>query len=843
MSKSKKFTLIDYVNLAILTIIFFLIVFLILKKGYILGSTVDWSSQHIAFPEYFRTLFLETKDLFPDFSFNLGAGQNIYNFAYYGLLSPIILISYLFPKINMVTYIIVSSCFFILLSALLFYKLLRNHCYNSYLSLIVSIIFMCASPLIFHMHRHIMFVNYMPFLILGFFGVDKYFEKDKSWLLIISIFLMIMTSYYYSVVGIIVLTIYGVYTYIKKTPQINIKGFFLDGSKFAFRIIIGILLASILIVPTFLVILNGREATTVSISLKEVITPGINLDYILYKYYGIGLGAITIFALINSLTKKRENRFLGITLILVILFPFINYLFNATMYIDAKSLIPFLPLYVLLIASFLKDIYEDNTKLKWIIPISIIILILGKNTLGSLDKALYIDIIIVLGGLFLYRITHLKCLLGISLVVISCCITILSSRFDSLVERDLLYGKDYHNQKNIIEDITNNDFGLYRISNQITPLENTNRIYNNINYYKNTLYSSTYNKIYNKFYYDIMNNPIQSRNRVITSSAKNYPFLLLMGNKYLVTDKNPYLGYTLYKTTDNINVYKNDSVLPLAYARSDTMSEAQFTELGYPYNQEAILKNIIINKDDSKDFSPSILKKDLELDLKPLKELNIETKNDITTINIEKDQKIKLKLKEKLHNKLLYIHFDLLEDNPCSIGDSIIRINGITNKLTCNPWKYHNKNFTFDYVLSEENIRQLTVFFSKGIYKIKNVEYYILDYEDIKNIREDIDEFLIDKEKTKGDNIEGNISVKKDGYFTMSIPYDQGFTATVDGEKIPVEKVNMGMIGFPIKKGNHHIKIEYKAPGKKIGLILSTMGILLTLGAIVYEERRGKKND
>ena len=74
---------------------------------------------------------------------------------------------------------------------------------------------MLSAPFIFHMHRHIMFVNYMPFLIMALMGVDNLFNKNTKTLLIISIFLMIMTSYYYSVGGIIVIGIYFIYSYFK----------------------------------------------------------------------------------------------------------------------------------------------------------------------------------------------------------------------------------------------------------------------------------------------------------------------------------------------------------------------------------------------------------------------------------------------------------------------------------------------------------------------------------------------------------------------------------------------------------------------------------------------------
>ncbi|MBQ7232519.1 MAG: hypothetical protein IJX07_04745, partial [Bacillales bacterium] len=52
------------------------------------GSMVDWLNQHQVFPEYFRQQFYQTGNLFPDFSWEIGGGQNLYQFSYYGLFSP-----------------------------------------------------------------------------------------------------------------------------------------------------------------------------------------------------------------------------------------------------------------------------------------------------------------------------------------------------------------------------------------------------------------------------------------------------------------------------------------------------------------------------------------------------------------------------------------------------------------------------------------------------------------------------------------------------------------------------------------------------------------------------------
>ena len=348
----------DKYNLIIITIIFCLIIMFILRNGNLYGSILDWNTQHSVIPEYFRSLFYKTLNIFPDFALNLGSGQNIYNYSYYGLFNPIIIISYFLPFVSMKSYIQVSSILLVYSSVILFYYFLRRNKFNENVSLLSSIVFLTASPLLFHSHRHIMFMNYMPFLILALIGVDKYFEKDNSKLLCISTVLIILMSYYYSIPAIICIVIYGVYKYIKLNKKITVKSFFKDGFRFLIPIMIAILITCVLLVPTFYAILTGRIPNDIEITLSDLLIPRINVKYLMYNAYGVGLTSISLLALITlSLDKKNENRFLLIALSSLIVFPIINYLLNGTMYIDAKVLIPFLPLYTLVSR---KDIYSNE---------------------------------------------------------------------------------------------------------------------------------------------------------------------------------------------------------------------------------------------------------------------------------------------------------------------------------------------------------------------------------------------------------------------------------------------------------------------------------------------------
>ena len=201
--------------------------------GKVFGANVDWISQHSVLPEYFRQQFYDTGQLFPEFAANIGGGQNIYNFSYYGLYSPLILPSYFLPFLKMSDYMIAVSLLCLLADVLLFYKWLRQNDVSKGNTCLTSLLFLLSGPLIFHSYNQIMFVNYMPFLLLGLLGVDRYFYRKKSGLFTVSVFLMIMTSFYFSIGGILVLVLYGIYRYLmkqKRAGRIRHLGFSAHGS-------------------------------------------------------------------------------------------------------------------------------------------------------------------------------------------------------------------------------------------------------------------------------------------------------------------------------------------------------------------------------------------------------------------------------------------------------------------------------------------------------------------------------------------------------------------------------------------------------------------------------------
>ena len=797
----------DKLNLVIIIITFLIFILIITRFTNYYGSLLDWEAQHIAIPNTIRTLFYQNFNLFPDFILNIGAGQNIYYLSYYGLFNPYILISYLLPFIKMVDFISVIGMLIPIISAILTYIWLRKR-YDEKISFMTTILFIFSMSLSFHSHRHIMFINYMPFLILGLFGIDKKYDKNESSLLVISIFLIAISSFYYSISSYLVLIIYYIFKYLEKEEKIVIKDLFFKLLNLSLNFIHGILLSSIVLLPTAAVILNGREKTSVAINFIETLIPKINVLYFLYNPYGVGLTLISIVAIIYSLiSKDLKYKFLSIILFLIMLFPIFNYILNALMYIDAKILIPFLPLIILVIANFFSKLTKNLISDKELI---FIMLITAISIINS-TMYIYIDLIVLSIVFFLYKKFKKDFILhSIMLLVIT--VSVIFSLNDPLVDKKT-FDKDYQSLKNIVNYIKKNDKSLYRIAIDYKNEAFINQIFDNSEVLISTIYSSLNNKNYSNFYYEELLNNIKHRNRVITTTTLSDYYLSSLSNKYIVT-KTTLINKKLIKKIDNYNIYLNEAYKPMFYFSNNLISEEYYDKLKY-YQKPLSLMNYDVVKE---------AKNAIDLKIEKINDINLVKTGEYLE---EKDKKYSINLGKV---KTLFVRINMYDSPSCKSKDTYIDINNIRNKLTCKSWKYHNKNYTFDYLTTSDVLN----------IKIKKGKYYIKDYEIY-----EIKDFNILKQKElnveyKDSLFTSKVSLKEDGYFITSIPYDKGFKAYIDKKEVEVEKVNKAFVGFKVPKGEHSIVLKFTSPLKKESLIITFISFIVYL-YLLWKEKNNEK--
>lgn len=836
-SRPQKFTQRNFVILLILLSAGGILIWNLIPDGSWFGSQTDWYSQHITIADYMRKNFYATGQLFPDFT-GLGGGTNFFSLSYYGFMRPDVLVSYLFPGIAIAYFIQGYAILEILFGAGLLYFWLHRKGFSDFTGFACGFFYLTANCF-FQAHRQIMFVNYMPFLILAFLFLDQVMDVQKASKyrfrphvgLVVSLFFCILHSFYFFPSCFVACILYICHllpdflknaneSFKKKLKRKIWWNYILDVS-------IAVSMNMFLLLPTGLAILGNKKDTGNSTSLLKILGVNPTLDSILYSPYGCGLTVICLYALFLCIREKRTRK-LAIAVFVLLFFDIFYWILNATLYVRPKSLIPFLPLILYLTAQALEGLHQKRIchslplALLCAVPVTVQLVFLLRNQqvrrLTMADLILLLSVVML--SLFLEKkqISFPRKPLFANLcgLVLLCAVPAMlylakgqEERYASLSDES----RDYFSQEDL-EAYCENMQARFDIIEH--PSNNTNYVITG-EQNKSTLYSSISNSHYNDLIYDILKMPISIRNRVAITADEN-PFQeYLMGVRYIQTrsDKVP-AGYTVLQEKEGHVLAENKNVLPIAYGSTALMSEEAFDQLSYPENLDTLANRTIVPDDASSSETTPYVSQMKEYVLPEDFFFHESSAKNIT---------VPKKLPETLHaSTILLITFDVEYNGEQDIS---ITINGVRNRLSGSLAPYPNNNHTFSYMISaSQDMDSLKVTFSSGDYEIKNVSAYTiplsaLSHPGVVSLKEN---------DTTGEQIvNGTIDMPEDGYFVTSYTFSGGYKAYVDGTQVTPVQVNKAFVGFPLQKGAHEIILKFHAPGKSLGLIFSCLAALLLI--------------
>lgn len=801
----------------------------VLQYG-ILGSDLDWVNQHSVLPDYFRQRFYDTGQLFPDITWNLGAGQNIYNFSYYGLFNPIIWISYLLPFVPMSLYIQITSILSYGASVVIFYCWLKKKC-DDRITLACTFLFLLAAPLVYHSYNQLMFVNYMPFLCAAFLGVDKYVEEKKKALLLCSVCGMILTSFFFSIGGLLALGIYGASKFTEK----GIKEFLKNSVSLAGVLLHSVLLCGILLIPTAFVLFGrGGSGSHAEMAVSLFTVQPMRF---LYTPHGVGMSALALIALFDDMICRRkwQEKFLSVSLFLIFAIPFVGYVLNGGLYDKGKVFIPFLPLMCMEVAKYIDRIKKRESTFRDILPylITAIFLIAGKTFWALLDCG-----VMLVCFLIRKRFSAFPLAVWVSCVILFCSGWTINKGSDHIIPKE-----DYEkildrDTKAEVEEILEKDTGWYRMEEQQggkKELQDINRIEDSRQWIT-SMYSSAYNEEYYKFRRETYDINEHFRNNMMQAVSDNPLFLQLMGVKYVIGN-HPLAGYELLEEGENGNLYVNSHAAPIGYVTNEVVSKKNYQTLDFPANQTAFLwKAVTESAGDDGDF-PVMNTCPLEIPEINEEENQIKKTSFGWSFSLSTEKKVSIPMKDvPMTEDLLSVRFQVKNKKD---KDMYIRLCGQTNRLTAKSHEYanHNESFAYTVTLNPEN-QTADFIFGPGEYEISNLEVFTGNLSELRN--EKLYETPLKLEKTEGDTLICSVNNKEAGYLITSIPYDEGFEIHINGEKTSVEKVNTAFVGAKVPKGKCTIEISYKAEGKTLGFLCTGAGILLLFGYKIRCNKKGR---
>lgn len=88
----------------------------------------------------------------------------------------------------------------------------------------------------------------------------------------------------------------------------------------------------------------------------------------------------------------------------------------------------------------------------------------------------------------------------------------------------------------------------------------------------------------------------------------------------------------------------------------------------------------------------------------------------------------------------------------------------------------------------------------------------------------------------------GTVTAEEDSVLYLSLPYDEGWTAYVDGSEVPVERMLKAMSGVRIPAGTHELRMSFMPKGLIAGAAVSVSCLLIWLVLVTVQTLRIRRS-
>ena len=158
---------------------------------------------------------------------------------------------------------------------------------------------------------------------------------------------------------------------------------------------------------------------------------------------------------------------------------------------------------------------------------------------------------------------------------------------------------------------------------------------------------------------------------------------------------------------------------------------------------------------------------------------------------------------------------------------------------------YHGKDtLLFNFGYCEETADEIRLAFNiPGNYTLNGINIYSRDSEQLDATIDAFYEHACMDDITyeiDGNHIRSRAEADKDKYLYIAVPYSEGWTAYVDGEKADIIRANTAFMVIPVSQGEHDVELVYFTPYLKQGLMCSLVSLI---GLGIYSFFTGKKKE
>lgn len=784
-------------------IIFVGIIYLRMHNLTIGTINFDFSYQHIKFIEYLRTLIFSSRDLTPQLTMNYGLGQSFVALYYHGMYNPFIMASLILGSdvsIKVVMYFIYMLI--LILSLMGMHLLARLNSFSHYEARIISLLTSFSGVVMYHFGWHPMYIYYFPFMILSLVSIHYMVQKDNPYLYSLALGLVFYTNFFFAPIVSIIQFLYFIGLCIDKGKS---KRMYFP--KFIKAYTLGVLWGMVILIPVYYFSKVGLRTENLDINSVSIFS-----DYktvmanILNHPYTFGIGVVPLFATIYSLLFLDNKRYKLplVGMIIILSSEYILLKLNLNMYLEYKHFVFFIPILWLVMGEYIfKNQSKKNTIVSVIITILLVIMASSSIITDSVKIMLFINLslLVIMNS---SRKDKLIVQLITAVIVISTVGTTLNTVDTNKYKEVKLKSNQNIETKNLTKELSQEPY---------RTLENDLNKLGEIDSFNPNIYTSLENGYYIDFLEEYLELEKAGASRIHLDSA--FDNMLIRS----------YLGIKDGKA--------DEDVIPMVYGvtNSNIHPQKQLDEMEKNQRLFAINQAVFVESGKEESKLPNGVE-------------NIEVENNEFIFEKNKETKT-YKVPEKIkQDGLLKISFesDLTSNDTRT---ETIKIDKHINHVMTNDYygKNNNKEITF-LIDTNADLDELVINFERSDntkpVKYSNLQFSFISKDEFENKK--FDYVKPDDFKVKySDYYTFKLDLKEAGMLATTIPYDKGFSITVNEKEVPIEKINGAFLGAKLEPGVNVIKIQYNIPGFKLGSLISTISLLIIVVSTIKNSKRGKK--
>ena len=298
----------------------------------------------------------------------------------------------------------------------------------------------------------------------------------------------------------------------------------------------------------------------------------------------------------------------------------------------------------------------------------------------------------------------------------------------------------------------------------------------------------------------------------------------LFAVKYNLAESDPLkYGFSLYQTEVGLSSYKNEHAAQLAILTDGVYKDVKFTNLTLD-NQTRFLNQIT-------GLEQTYFTKLYPLSVKNATELN----NRVTVQTPENEDMPRVNYELTVPaDSQLYISIPNISFSNQNQEIVQISVNNMSTNFTLdNTFSI----FNIGYFEKGQNLNVVIRFPYNSQVSFDQPQFYHLDTRAYQAAMDIIKSQKVEV-KTYQNMVEANYNATKESSLLFTLPYDKGWSASLNGKPIKIRRAQQGFMKIDVPKGQGTVFLTFVPQGFWTGLLSSLAGIILFFLYSLFKQRR-----